>query len=148
MEKDEEIGQKIYEFINGDVIPHNLPNAQGYFMSIGAFTREMVGERPRMVIERMTVDEIQIEMQKITEDNNYLHPETYLKAIAINIHRLANTPVPVVDPDALAKKIAWIHASTSRITNGQNDANGYWLTFSERDQVGWRAVAKLVEERK
>jgi hypothetical protein len=60
-------------------------------------------------------------------------------------HRLANTPAPVVDEDAEAKRLAWKHyiaAIPDHSARIHKTPTARWESMHITDRVGWRAVAK------
>ena len=118
-----------------------------YYAKLGAAAREAVGERPRMMIEGMTVDEISKKM--ILEPAEH-DKETIYTRLARVAHRLANTPAPVVDPDALAKDVWRTWSTTIRKLQSPEscDTEVKFGTIPEAMKEACRAVAKMMEERK
>lgn len=101
-----------------------------------------VGDRPRMMIEGMSVYKISEEM--ILEPAEH-DKETIYTRLARVAYRLANTPVPVVDPlEPEARRIFNVYVSACFDGRSQRK----WDELSDETRNGWRAVAKMMEERK
>lgn len=68
-------------------------------------------------------------------------------------HHLAQ-PVPEVDPDAAAKRLAWLHYTVTENTSGLTTGNRryprneaeLWADMPESNRNGWRAVAAAAEK--
>lgn len=101
-------------------------------------------DRPKMMIEGMTVDDIRDEIRRDSEWQSVGESTSYVAARVA--HRLANTPAPVVDEDAEAKRClwAWSKATHSNLLDSCHSPDELWDAYGEDGRVGWRAVAKEV----
>lgn len=64
-----------------------------------------------------------------------------LQICAVVAHRLAQ-PVPNVDPDAEAKRLAWARYCALTIVGARyQNYEAYFQSLTPDDQDGWRAVA-------
>lgn len=101
-------------------------------------------ERPRTMLDElvgMSSEEIQKVLQTSPEWRD-LSLDTS-KSIANFFHRLANTPAePKPDPDAEAKKLAWLFYTHGTIRSGRLESiESYWASLPSGDQKSWRIVA-------
>jgi len=97
-------------------------------------------DRPKMMIEGMTVEDIELHMAPFTGLNS-INIDTAARVA----HRLANTPAPVVD-DAKAMELAWKWRTSVMAPGdrGPHDMRRHWHDMKLIDQDRWRAVAKEV----
>jgi hypothetical protein len=138
MKTDEEIGRAFVEAFYGR---ENMALwSDQSFTTTGATVRAAVGERPKMMIEGMSAHDICLEMRLEKAEHDR---ETMSTRFARVAYRLANTPVEQApDPDALAKE-----AVDAFRNSGAHDYPN-WSAMEEGERDGWRAVAKMMEERK
>jgi hypothetical protein len=94
------------------------------FCSVGKAARELVEEeRPKMMIEGMSQNDIQDAMTAAIVKNSHSRPDSF--ECARIAHRLATTPRPVPDPDAEAKR---------------------WLKIAFPGHSGWEFAEVCVQE--
>jgi hypothetical protein len=97
--------------------------------------------REARVIDGMSVGEIEAEMFiHIKEKDRRMEGVLYVQECARVAHRLAQ-PVPVVDPDAEAKRLCWTCHSAA-FPEDYKDVNDCWEDRTEMQRIGWRAAAK------
>lgn len=114
--------------------------------------------RPKMMIEGMGFGAILGEMkecgQSFAMPRDLSEAEKMIQVVqhycARVAHRLANTPAPEHDPDAEAKRLAWLQYDTSyplgharRVFTSMEDM---WGNETEQWRNGWRAVAAAKKE--
>jgi hypothetical protein len=106
-------------------------------------------------IARMSVEEIEAAMDRAMQGvfiGSQLAPNGMAynlsharRRYAEEIHRLAQ-PVPKVDPDAEAKRLAWEWAKACGASSMYTSAENMWLSIAESQRNGWRAVAAAKKE--
>jgi len=89
----------------------------------------------------MSVEDWHEAFKPIYAGNNEFRKMDHAEACAIIAHRLAQ-PAPVVDPDAEAKRLAWIYYEATPGPGKFKTPEEYWEDGDEEVQNGWRAVAK------
>ena len=94
-------------------------------------------------IDGMSVEECVELAKKIWLQHNGTITSTINK-IGAAFHRLAQ-PVPVVDPDAEAKRLAWVQYTTAG-GGHRVDADALWRGFDSAAKDSWRAVVAAAKE--
>lgn len=118
----------IFQVIMGE------PNLLAAAQSVHKMMREMASGRPRMMIDGMSEADI---AGAIYGEFGMHHQDTCARVA----FRLANTPAPIVDPDAAAKACARVYFDSVGYHGKFDD---WWDEMRKRVQDGWRAVAGVV----